>query len=148
MSRAYFMDTNIFLRFLTRDSEEKAQACFRLFQQAQAGEIHLTTSEAVIAEVVYVLQRQYRVSRGEITQRLQPLLEMKNVQLSYRGVYLRALSLYRQHAVDFEDCLTVAHLERQQHPGLYSYDRDFDRFEQVTRLEPEAAAQRVIEESS
>lgn len=136
MSRAYFVDTNIFLRFLTRDSEEKAQACFRLFQRAKADEVRLTTSEAVIAEVVYVLQRQYRVSRGEIRQRLQLLLEIKNVQLPYRGVYLRALSLYSQHAVDFEDCLTVAHLERQKNSRLYSYDRDFDRFDQITRLEP------------
>lgn len=140
MSSAYFVDTNIFLRFLTRDFEDKAQACFSLFQQAQNGDVSLTTSEAVIAEVVYVLQRQFRVSRGEIAQRLQPLLEIKGLQLPYRGIYLRALYIYSKNAVDFEDCLTVAHIERQQNPGLYSYDRDFDRFDQITRLEPDPEA--------
>ena len=62
MSSAYFVDTNIVLRFLTRDVAEKTQAGFALFQQAKAGEVLLTTSEAVIAEIVYVRQRQYDVS--------------------------------------------------------------------------------------
>ena len=50
-----FVDANLFIRFLTRDDPEKAQACFELFQKAKKREILLTTSESVIAEVVYVL---------------------------------------------------------------------------------------------
>lgn len=50
-----FIDANVFIRHLTRDDPEKAQACFELFQKAGQREITLTTSESVIAEVVYVL---------------------------------------------------------------------------------------------
>ncbi len=50
-----FIDTNIFIRFLTKDDPVKAAACYRLFEQAQRQEIELVTSEAVIAEVVFVL---------------------------------------------------------------------------------------------
>ena len=50
-----FLDTNVILRFLTRDDEEKADACLRLFQRVQRGDEELVTCEAVVSEVVYVL---------------------------------------------------------------------------------------------
>ncbi len=50
-----FVDTNIFIRYLTKDDPREAQACFELFQKAQRRGVQLTTSEAIIAEVVYVL---------------------------------------------------------------------------------------------
>ena len=48
----------------------------------------------------------------------------------------RALDLYVNHAVDFEDALTAAAMERSGITELYSQDADFDRMENVTRLEP------------
>ena len=48
----------------------------------------------------------------------------------------RALDLYANHAVDFEDALTAAEMERRGISELYSYDADFERMENVTRLEP------------
>jgi predicted nucleic acid-binding protein len=49
--------------------------------------------------------------------------------LTHRSTYLRALDLFVRHRVDFEDALTVAHMERQGISELYSY-------ETVTRHEP------------
>lgn len=49
-----FVDTNIFVRYLTKDDPAKAQACYELFKQAAANQITLTTTEAVIAEIVYL----------------------------------------------------------------------------------------------
>jgi predicted nucleic acid-binding protein len=34
-----FVDTNIFLRYLTKDDPDKAQACFELFKRAEANQI-------------------------------------------------------------------------------------------------------------
>ena len=137
MKAPYFVDTNIFLRFLTGDLEAQAQACYGLFKQARRGAITLTTSEAVLTEVVYVLAKHYQVARGEIRRKLKALLSLKSFQLPHRSTYFKALDIYRQHPIDFEDCLTVAHMARQGNPGLYSYDHDFDRFDQINRLEPE-----------
>jgi uncharacterized protein len=50
-----FVDTNIFIRYLTKDNPRKAEACFALFHRAKQGEEALTTSETVIGDVVYVL---------------------------------------------------------------------------------------------
>ena len=133
-----FVDANIFLRYLTRDDPEKAQACLALFQQAEQGEVTLFTTETIIAEIVYVLSspRLYNLSRQDVRNRLMPLLTLPGLRMSKRSVALRALELYESHNVDFEDALAVAHMEQLGIETIISYDRDFDRFPQVTRAEP------------
>jgi predicted nucleic acid-binding protein len=134
-----FVDANIFLRHLTGDIPAKAQACFELFQRAERNQIQLTTSEAVIAEVVYVLSssRQiYNLQREEIRARLYPLLQLPGLKLIHRKMYLRALDLYAAYPIDFEDALTVAHMERQKIKEVFTYDRGFDDVTTIKRLEP------------
>jgi uncharacterized protein len=133
-----FVDTNIFIRHLTRDDPEKAQACYQLFLGAQRNEVALTTSEAVIAEVVYVLSSKqlYNLPREQIRALLYPLLTLRGLKLSGRETYLRALDVYASSDLDFEDAIVVAHMERHQLSEIYSYDRHFDQMSGLTRLEP------------
>jgi predicted nucleic acid-binding protein len=133
-----FIDANIFIRHLTRDDPEKAQACFDLFRRAERNEVKLTTSEAVIAEVVYVLasKQLYNLPREQIRGLLRPLVSLPGLKLPQRRMYLRALDLYAAYAIDFEDALLVAQMERQKVTEVYSYDRDFDQVDGITRLEP------------
>lgn len=133
-----FVDTNIFLRYLTRDDAPKAQACFELFKLAEANQITLTVTETVVAELVYVLssKRAYNLSRDQIRARLYPLLSLKGLRLPQRRTVLRALDLYVSYPVDFEDALIVVHMQQQTIRELYSYDRDFDQVPGVKRLEP------------
>lgn len=132
-----FIDANIFIRYLTGDDTSKAKQCLLLFRGIKQNEVTVTTSEAVIAEVVYVLSSKiYGLSRSDIAVRLRPLLILSNLKLLYRRVFLRALELYVRHNVDFEDCLTAAHMERQNITDIYSYDKDFDAISGIERLEP------------
>ncbi|GAB4542176.1 MAG: PIN domain-containing protein [Anaerolineae bacterium] len=133
-----FVDTNIFLRYLTRDDPDKAQACYDLFKRAEANQVTLTATETVIAEVVYVLssRRTYHLPRDQIRARLYPLLTLQGLRLPQRRTVLRALDLYASYEIDFEDALIVAHMERQNIRGLYSYDGDFDQVPGVKRQEP------------
>jgi predicted nucleic acid-binding protein len=133
-----FIDANVFIRHLTRDDPKKAQACLELFQQAQEKRITLTTSESVIAEVVYVLssEKLYNLPREEIRKLLYPLLSLRGLKLTSRKTYLHALDLYASYPLDFEDALTVAHMKRQKIGKIYSYDRHFDQVAGIARLEP------------
>jgi predicted nucleic acid-binding protein len=133
-----FVDTNIFLRYLTRDDPDKAQACFELFKRADANQVSLTATETVIAEVVYVLssKRTYNLPRDQIRARLYPILTLQGLRLPQSRTVLRALDLYVAYEIDFEDALIVAHMERQAIRELYSYDRDFDQVPGVNRQEP------------
>ncbi len=134
----HFVDTNIFIRYLTKDDPQKAQACFELFQQATTNEITLITTEAVITEVVYVLssQKTYNLSRQDVRSRLYPLLSVAGLKLPQRSNFLRALDIYAAHNLDFEDALIVAHMEQQKLTDLYSYDQGFDKVSGITRHEP------------
>ena len=133
-----FVDTNIFIRYLTNDDPAKAQACFTLFQDIKNNNIDLITTEAVVAEVVYVLssKRLYNLPRNDIRARLYPLLSLPGLSLPNRQAILQALDIYVTHTIDFEDALIVAHMQSQHESQVYSYDRGFDKIQGVKRLEP------------
>ena len=135
-----FLDTNVILRYLTRDDEAKAEACYELFQQVRRGEEELVTCEAIVTEVVYVLsspRAPYRLSHEEIRARLVPILTLRGLRLPQKRVYLSALDLYASSPfLDFEDALAVAHMERLGVTEIVSYDRDFDRLPALQRVEP------------
>jgi predicted nucleic acid-binding protein len=99
----------------------------------------VTTCEAVIAEVLFVLcsPRQYKLSHADASARLYPLLTLQSLHLADRRVYLRALDIFAGASfLDFEDALIAAHMEDRGIPELLSYDTDFDRVPSVTRQEP------------
>lgn len=135
-----FVDTNVFLRYLTGDDEIKAQASYELFQRVNQGEEELFTCEAIVSEVVYVLsstRAPYRLSHDEIRDRLVPILTLRGLRLPQKRVYLEALDLFASSSfLDFEDALAVAHMQRIGITEIVSYDRDFDRVSGVRRTEP------------
>ncbi len=135
-----FLDTNVILRYLTRDDEAKAEACYQLFQRVKLGEEELFTCEAVVTEVAYVLsspRAPYRLSHEEVKARLLPILTLRSLRLPQKRVYLRALDLYASAPfLDFEDALAVAHMEHRGLTEIVSYDRDFDRVTGLRRIEP------------
>jgi uncharacterized protein len=138
MKNVRFVDTNIFLRYLVPEDPAKTKACLALFQQVQRNQLQVTTSEVVIAEVVFVLgsKKLYHLSRLELKERLHPLLLLPGLKVPHRKSHLRALDSYSQSTLDFEDCLTIAQMERQRMTELYSYDQDFDTISGIKRLEP------------
>ena len=46
------------------------------------------------------------------------------------------LDIYASKNIDFEDALSFAHMEKRQIKEIYSYDSDFDKLEELRRLEP------------
>ena len=133
-----FLDTNIILRYLLRDDPTKAERCFALFQQLKRKEISLITSEAVIAEVVYVLvsRNLYNQPRSNIRAFLLPIINLPSLKIPYRRALIRALDLFAHSNLDFEDALTVAHMERMKITTVVSYDQDFDHIQGIQRREP------------
>jgi len=135
-----FIDANIFIRLITRDDPSKASACLQLFQRLRQGREEATTSEAVIAEIVYVLvstRQPYRLARTDIRARLMPLLRVRGLRLPERGALIRALEVFELYDdLDFEDALTVARMEGVGIEELQSYDRGFDVVSGIRRVEP------------
>ena len=140
-----FIDANIILRYLTGTTSEdpkttaKARDCKQLIDQVLAGQEEITTTEAIIAEIVFVLRskKHYDVPAPHVRDLLSPLLAMPGFQLRHKNVFLRALDLMATHPeLDFEDALAAEHMRRRSIDEIYSYDSHFDRLDHLTRLEP------------
>ena len=140
--KPHWVDATIILRYLTKDDPARAPACFELFNQAAQDRVTLTTTESIVAEVVLVLASRhgYQLPAGEIKKRLVPLLSLRSLKLAQRETLLRALALFERYGLDFEACLTLAHLEQQHAEEFYSYDQDFDQVTQLKRLEPSSVS--------
>jgi predicted nucleic acid-binding protein len=135
---AEFLDTNIVIRYLTRDDPGQAERARRILKQVEAGTLTVTTCEGVIVELVQILssKRLYSLPRQDVRTHLTNLLVLKGLKLQHKRTYLRALDLYASTSLDFVDSLNIAHMERSNIDKIISFDQDFDRIEGVTRHEP------------
>jgi predicted nucleic acid-binding protein len=139
-----FLDANYFLRALvqptTPESEAMARRAMALFRAVERGEAEVTSSEAVLAEVAFVLAspRHYHLSPDEIRDRLRPILALPHLKLP-RGSKrrcLRALDLWATYPrLGFVDALTAAAVE-QAGMTLATFDTDFDALPGIVRYQP------------
>jgi len=86
-----FLDTTVLLRYLTRDDERKAAAALALLQRIERGEEWVVTTQAVIFETVFTLQRFYKVPRERIRDLVLPIVTLCGVQLPNKPLYERAI---------------------------------------------------------
>ena len=62
----YFVDTNLFLRYLTNDIPEQANLLYKLMESAKKGKVRLITHSLVIAEIVLTLGSFYKYPKKKI----------------------------------------------------------------------------------
>lgn len=99
------IDANVILRYLLRDNEQLYRKAESLFNEVFSGRKRALIIQPVIAEVVYVLQKLYKVSREEIAQVLTEFLRMKGVKAQDKDIMLKSLEIFRYKNLDFVDCL-------------------------------------------
>ena|SRR5258706_11020063 len=134
-----FLDTNIIIRFLTKDDPAKFIACQALFEQIERGEVSVFLPDVIVGECIFVLSspRNYNLPREEIAALLTPILQLTHVEMQNKQVLLRTLAIFAESKdLDFEDAYIIAALEQAKTNRLYSYDRDFDDFPFISREEP------------
>jgi len=138
-----YIDTNILVRSLSQDDPEKAARTDALLQEVEQGRRLVATTEAVIAEVIYVLssKKTYHMARAEIVRRLLPVLMFKGLKIgsapSEKQMYADALKLYATTQLDFTDALLLARMKQDNVSTIISFDTDFDAFQQIKRCEPQ-----------
>lgn len=133
-----FIDTDVIIRFLTKDDLKKQAEAAALFEQVKARKLRVVVPHTVIADAVYVLSspRLYNLPRLEVARLLAPLIRLPGFKVRHRRAMLRALELYASTNLDFGDALIVALMEGTDSRVVYSYDTDFDKVEGIRRLEP------------
>lgn len=138
-----FLDTNFFLRALTRadlpQNQPMHDIAIELMRRADRGEVELTTSDAVIAEVAFILtaKAHYHHTVADAAGRLAILLNIRGLRLRDKRILLYALDVWRTRpSLGFVDALTASYAKLNGMP-LATFDRDFDSIPDLERWQPE-----------
>lgn len=133
-----FIDTNTFVYLLTGSPPERAERVRSLFDDIDQGLIEATTSESVIAEIVYVLSSRayFGLPRSAISHHVRDILLIGGLIVAGAGPIHAATLLFESTRVDWVDCLAVAQMRDQEIREIVSYDGGFDGITGISRIEP------------
>lgn len=131
-----FIDTNIFLRYLTRDDEKKADDVLKLLKKVERGEEKVLATPLVIFETIFTLETYYEVPRKEIKELLLPIINLTGVRLDFKDIFESALELYSERKLFFADAFNTCFMSKLGIKEIYSYDEDFDVIEVIKRIVP------------
>ena len=111
------LDANAFLRYLLNDIPAQAEAARDVIDSGAA----ILTNE-VLAEIVYVLDKVYGLTRQKIADALEGVV--KEVQCEDRELVLGALSTYRvNRKLDIVDSILAAR-HRLRQTEVLTFDKD------------------------
>jgi len=132
-----FVDTNLFLRFLTNDVPEQADQVEAMLHRAAKGEINLVTTRLVIAEIVWTLESYYQVLKVEIQDKVLAILNTPGLEVDGADLLLQAAVWYAEKNVDFIDAINAAWMMKQDVEKAYTFDQNpFNRFEGIVAQLP------------
>ncbi|MGH8058250.1 MAG: PIN domain-containing protein [Candidatus Entotheonellia bacterium] len=132
-----FADTNLFLRYLTNDVPEQAEAVEQVLHRAAAGELALVTNALVTAELVWTLESFYQLSRSSIKEKVLAILNTPALEVVDGELVLQAVTWYTEKNIDFIDAYNGAWMQRLGLKTACTFDRKhFSRLEGVTVMVP------------
>jgi len=132
-----FLDTNIFLRYFSKDNEEMYRQSEMLFLRVGESKLQLATSTIVLTEIIFTLKSFYKRTHEEIVRHLNGILDIRNFILIEKTNFLPAYQLYKKSNKKISDCLIVTQIP--EHYSLCSFD---------TRLEKLIGKRRFIHPAS
>ena len=132
-----FVDTNLFVRYLTDDDAEKADRVEALLSKASEGKAQLVTSDLVLVELIWVLESSYHIKPVEITPMIRAILATPGLQVINGELISRALDHYENMNVDIVDGHIAALMKKLNITDVFSFDRKhLSRIGDLNRIEP------------
>ena len=128
------LDTNVLIRYLTRDNPEQAEAARALLQGLATDNPGFICREVVI-EVVWVLERSYRFRRERIANIVVELMATDTLVIEDDNDVAQAAAAYREGSADFSDLMILAAANRVGAQPLYTFDRRFARLDGTELVE-------------
>ncbi|HEV2249710.1 MAG TPA: PIN domain-containing protein [Candidatus Limnocylindria bacterium] len=123
-----WLDTNVVVRFLTRDPAPQAARADRLLARAQSKEIALRLSNIIVAEIVWTLASRYGHGPDRIAAALSAFLRADGILADDRDGLVEALAVMVERRVSFPDAYVAVSARRAGEP-VCSFDRDFERLD-------------------
>lgn len=118
-----FVDTNVFLRFLTRDDAGQTAAAEKLFREAAVGKIHLVTGPPVLFELAWTLKRAYHMAPERVLAVLEAVAALPGLDLLDARAVHAALACARAQDMEFADAYIVALVQIEDLDGLATFNQ-------------------------
>jgi uncharacterized protein len=123
-----FVDTNLFLRYLTNDIPEKASLLETLLKQAESGQLKLIINSLVIAEIVWKLQSYYKFPKKKIDETVSSIVASHLFAIPERDILLQSLEDFNILNIDFIDAYIGNWMKNQGIHQIYTLNqKDFRR---------------------
>ena len=129
------VDTNVLVRFFSGEPPEMAARARRLVERADAGHVTLVIVPLVLAETFFTLESYYEMDRRMVAEKLVTFLQCRGIEAVEEARLLNALTRCRDKNVHLTDAYLAA-CAGETKESVASFDRDFDKFPDVKRLEP------------
>lgn len=111
------IDANIILRYLLNDVEDLAEEAEQIIENND-----VFVPNEVIAEVVYVLEKVYKVERIEIDNYLTEFFEKQNISVPDKDVLFAALKLFSSKKLDFIDTILYGYAKVKDYE-IFTFDK-------------------------
>lgn len=135
--RSIFVDANVFLRYLTNDIPEQADAVEAFLHQAAIGELRLVTSVLVVAEVVWTLGSFYRQTRGQVREAVLAICHTPGLTVEDADGLVQAAEWQAEKNVDFADAYHAAWMGARGLNEVRTFNlKHFRRFELLIAERP------------
>jgi len=130
-----FIDSNIFISFFEKRDEVISRKLEKLFSDIVKGKLVAYTSNPVIAEIIWVLDRIYGWKREEICDNIEFILSTPNIKIKDKVLLSDSISMFRENNIDFTDCFNYSLMNVEKIEEIVTFDKDFDKLN-IKRTEP------------
>ena len=120
---AWFVDSNVFLRFLTVDDRGQHQKAVRLFEAARNGECRLVTGPPVFFELAWTLRAAYKTPKDKVLEILSAVFATLGMTLTDAPLVADALSLAAATGSEFADAYLAASSRAAECSGVATFNR-------------------------
>ena len=118
------IDTNILVRYLTKDNTEQAIAASNLLEQYSGDESSVYINNIVLCEVIWVLESGYKYPKNQITNAIKLILQTPEFAFDNHAFIVKVLYQYEQsHGADFSDILISFTNKNIGCSTTYSFDK-------------------------
>ena len=126
---AKFVDANIILRYLLDDPE--ADSVERIFKKQK--EIYV--ADIVIAEVIWTFTTFYKWRKDRFIPKIKSFLSPGFIKAD-KKMLNEALDIFEKYNIDYIDANLISLMEKRKIKSIYSFDRHFDKIQDIRRIEP------------
>jgi len=123
------LDTNILVRFLTRDDAKQTQKVYEIFKNAELEKNELYISSLVILELIWVLGSVYEISRKDILDSIGDLLLLPILKFEHQSNIQKFIYDAYGNNYDLSDLLIAYSAYHEGCETTLTFDKKVSRFD-------------------